>query len=151
MLATDEGSTAKTTLGRYLASIRKDRNLTLREVEEKTKRQVSHAYLSQIETGAIKQPSPNAVHALAEAHEINFESLMERAGFVATSQRPDERRGRVTAFAEHNLTPEEEQELMEYLQFMRNRKRPDHKSELQHRPGTVKESTGSSALTELCP
>jgi len=36
---------SKTTLGKYLASIRKDRGLTLRQVEEASEREVSNAYL----------------------------------------------------------------------------------------------------------
>ena len=35
------------TLGEYLASIRNDRKMSLRAVEEKTHKQVSNAYLSQ--------------------------------------------------------------------------------------------------------
>ena len=43
--------TVKITLGQYLASIRADRKMTLREVEEATNKVVSNAYLSQIENG----------------------------------------------------------------------------------------------------
>ena len=39
----------KPTLGQYLASIRADRKMTLREVEAATNKGVSNAYLSQIE------------------------------------------------------------------------------------------------------
>lgn len=116
---------ATVTLGKYLASIRNDRGLSLRSVEEKTDKQVSNAYLSQIENDKIQQPSPNILHALAELYEINFEILMEKAGYItATSARDQsDRHGRAATFAEHNLTPEEEIELMAYLEFMR-RKRP---------------------------
>lgn len=44
-----EDSGAKITLGQYLASIRADRRMTLRQVEEATENEVSNAYLSQIE------------------------------------------------------------------------------------------------------
>lgn len=53
-----KGGSGGRTLGQYLASIRADRKLTLRDVEDQTKREVSNAYLSQIETGKIQQPSP---------------------------------------------------------------------------------------------
>lgn len=111
------------TLGEYLASIRNDRNLSLRAVEERTNKQVSNAYLSQIETGKIQQPSPNILHALAELFEIDFEKLMEKAGYItptAARQQPA-RHGRAATFAEHNLSPGEERELMQYLEFMRKR------------------------------
>lgn len=119
------GDGASVTLGKYLASIRNDRGLSLRAVEEKTKRQVSNAYLSQIENDKIQQPSPNILLVLADLYEINFESLMEKAGYISHSSKRDhaERHGRVATFAEHNLTPDEEIELMQYLTFMRKRKR----------------------------
>jgi transcriptional regulator with XRE-family HTH domain len=120
-----ERSTVKPTLGQYLASIRSDRNMTLREVEEATNKQVSNAYLSQIEKDKIRKPSPNILHCLAELYGISFENLMERAGYFmsSTKRAEDDRHGRVATFAEHNLTPEEESELMQYLQFIRGRKR----------------------------
>jgi transcriptional regulator with XRE-family HTH domain len=81
MLApTDERSTSKRTLGQYLASIRVDRKMSLRDVEEATSKQVSNAYLSQIENDKIKKPSPNILHALAEFYAISFENLMDLAG-----------------------------------------------------------------------
>ena len=72
-------------LGQYLASIRNDRGFSLRAVEEYTKKQVSNAYLSQIENGKIQQPSPNILHALAELYRIDFEQLMEKAGYITGS------------------------------------------------------------------
>ena len=94
-------------------------------MEERTKKQVSNAYLSQIENDQIKQPSPNTLNALAELYEISLEKLMIKAGYITPSskRKSGERHGRVATFAEHNLTAEEEQELMDYLEFMRSRKK----------------------------
>jgi transcriptional regulator with XRE-family HTH domain len=130
MLApTDERNTSKRTLGEYLASIRVDRKMSLREVEEATNKQVSNAYLSQIENNKIKKPSPNILHALAELYAISFENLMDMAGYISGTKRADtERHGRIATFAEHNLTAEEETEMLQYLEFMRNRKKPGDKS-----------------------
>ncbi|MGY4319099.1 helix-turn-helix domain-containing protein [Bradyrhizobium sp. JR3.5] len=126
---TDERNTSKLTLGQYLASIRVDRNLSLREVEEATNKQVSNAYLSQIENNKIKKPSPNILHALAELYAISFENLMDMAGYISGNKRADtERHGRIATFAEHNLSAEEETEMLQYLQFMRARKKPGDKS-----------------------
>lgn len=112
------------TLGRYLASIRTDRKMTLREVEEATRKRVSNGYLSQIENDRIGKPSPNVLHSLAEIYSISFENLMERAGYLMSSARrsDDQRHGRVATFAEYNLTEEEESELLQYLQFIRSRR-----------------------------
>ncbi len=130
MLATtDERSVVKPSVGKYLASIRVDRGMTLRSVEEATNKQVSNAYLSQIENEKIQKPSPNILHALAELYGISFEKLMEMAGYIVpgTKRSDSERHGRVATFAEHNLTTEEEAALIEYLQFIR-RKRPGDKT-----------------------
>ena len=118
-------SNQKLSLGQYLASIRQDRRMTLRQVEEATNKEVSNAYLSQIENGKIKQPSPNVLHSLSEIYAIDYGQLMEMAGHVTPSKNrtEDQRHGRVATFADHNLTPGEEAELVEYLQFIRRRKR----------------------------
>jgi len=101
--------------------------MTLRQVEEATDRQVSNAYLSQIENDRIGKPSPNVLHALAETYAISFEKLMEKAGYLMPSTRrsDNDHHGRVATFAEYNLTEDEESELLQYLQFIRSR-RPPH-------------------------
>ena len=116
-----------TTLGQYLSSIRTDRQMTLREVEEATDRRVSNAYLSQIENDKIQKPSPNILHSLAEVYAISFENLMDKAGYLMppTGRAEGERHSRVATFAEYNLTSEEESELMHYLQFLRSKKPHD--------------------------
>jgi HTH-type transcriptional regulator, competence development regulator len=120
-----EQAEAKLTLGQYLASIRTDRKLTLRQVEEATNKEVSNAYLSQIENDKIKQPSPNVLHALSEIYAVDYAQLMEMAGHVTPTRGrgQDQRHGRVATFANHNLTTAEEVALIEYLQFIRSRKR----------------------------
>ena len=101
--------------------------MTLREVEEATNRQVSNAYLSQIENDRIGKPSPNILHSLAETYAISFENLMEKAGYLmsSTSRSDDDRHGRAATFAEYNLTEDEESELLQYLQFIRGRRQAD--------------------------
>jgi hypothetical protein len=52
---------------------------------------------------------------------------MERAGYISTStttRGADKRHGRVATFAEYNLSDEEQAALLEYLQFIRGRKKP---------------------------
>ena len=125
MPAREENPVVKTTLGQYLESIRKDRGMTLRQVEEGTNKEVSNAYLSQIEQNKIQKPSPNILHALSEFYAINYEKLMEMAGYIAPSKgrRDDQKHGRVATFAEHHLTSGEEAELLDYLKFLRSKKR----------------------------
>ena len=122
---TTEETRATLTLGQYLASIRGDRRMTLRQVEEATRKQVSNAYLSQIENDQIQKPSPNILHALADLYAISFEKLMGMAGYFPSqaSISQGQRHGRAATFAEHNLTSEEEAELLDYLRHIRSRKR----------------------------
>ncbi len=121
----------KLTLGQYLASIRNDRRLSQRDVEKATNKVVSNAYLSQIETDQIKRPNPNILHALAELYAVSYEDLMERAGFVVPTRSrrgAEQRHGRVATFADHNLTDEEEAELVSFLGYLRSRKKPGGQS-----------------------
>lgn len=110
-----------TTLGDELRSIRETRGLTLRAVEKLTG--ISNAYLSQLETGKIEKPSPNYLHKLAEAYNIPYDLLMEKAGYISRSEeRPRQQNlmGAALATAE-DITSEEAAELMKYLAFLRSK------------------------------
>lgn len=111
-------------LGSYLASLRAARRLTLREVERATGGDVSNAYLSQLEHGKISRPSPNILYSLAEVYGVSYNILMKRAGYIVDkgSRKASESHGRIATSAIDNLTPEEEDELLDYLAYMRSRK-----------------------------
>ena len=108
-------------LGPYLKSVRKSKQLSLRDVEEATDNEVSNAYLSQLENGKISRPSPNVLHCLSEVYGVSYERLMERAGYVSPSsaRRVGEKHGRAASFAIESLTAEEETELLKYLSWYR--------------------------------
>src|SRR5215213_8592693 len=77
-------------LGQYLWTIRKASAMSLRQVEEASEKQVSNAYLSQLETGRITSPSPAILRELASVYEsrlpkdapvvCSYERMMELAG-----------------------------------------------------------------------
>ena len=115
----------KPTLGQYLASIRLDRRMSLRQVEEASEKQVSNAYLSQLENEKIQQPSPIVLNQLAEIYGIDYLQLMELAGYMPARKAHDDsqRHGRAATFAEHNLSAEEESEMLEFLKYLRTRKK----------------------------
>lgn len=122
-----KNTTKKTglSLGSYLSSIRADRGLTLREVQEKTGNEVSNAYLSQIEREMVPKPSARVLRALADVYKIDGMNLLELAGYVGrTSRQPNLRHGRSNAFAEHNLTPDEEVAMLDFLRWHRHQNRP---------------------------
>ena len=108
-------------LGALLADLRTAKGFSLREVEEATGNAVSNAYLSQLENGKIKKPSPNVLHRLAEVYVVPYEALMEKAGYLLPSEGKGGRRRRLAAFAIDDLTAEEEEELLKYLAFIRSR------------------------------
>ncbi|HWZ45246.1 MAG TPA: helix-turn-helix transcriptional regulator [Candidatus Saccharimonadales bacterium] len=110
------------TLGEFLLHVRTTKRLTLRQVEEATNREVSNAYLSQLEHGRIAKPSPNILYSLASVYAVPYERLMEKAGYIIETSKRDvgEKHGRVATFANENLTTEEEEDLLKYLAFLRS-------------------------------
>lgn len=112
-------------LGQFLWDVRNARGMTLRQVEEAC--EVSNAYLSQLETGKIKQPSPHILHELAEVYGVPYETLMKKAGYIKGDDKEKKakgtRKGRVATFADKELTEQEEEELLKYLAFLRMRKK----------------------------
>jgi len=110
-------------LGALLADLRMAKGLSLRQVEEATDKAVSNAYLSQLENGKIKKPSPNVLHNLAAVYAVPYEALMEKAGYLLPAANGGRRRRRLAAFAIDDLTVEEEEELLKYLAFLRWRPR----------------------------
>jgi transcriptional regulator with XRE-family HTH domain len=113
----------QTSLGPYLASIRASRKMTLREVEEATGKEVSNAYLSQLENGKINKPSPHILHSLAEVYGVDYAILMERAGYIVKPRANQERHGTVPTFAIEHLTQDEEKALLAYLKLYRTERK----------------------------
>lgn len=114
------------TLGEFLANIRRVKGLTLREVEEASTH-VSNAYLSQLENNKISKPSPHILHALATVYAVPYEVLMEKAGYITptkeTPKSAKQKHGRSMTFAFEDLTPQEEEALLDYLGYLRSRKK----------------------------
>jgi len=111
-----------TALGALLADLRIAKGLSLREVEAATGRLVSNAYLSQLEHGKIRKPSPSVLHSLAGVYAVPYEALMEKTGYLLPSASGEGGpRRRLAAFAIDDLTAEEEEELLKYLAFLRSR------------------------------
>lgn len=119
------GASGRVTLGQYLSAIRSDRNLSLRQVEEATGKEVSNAYLSQLENDKVKQPSPNILHALSSLYAVDYVGLMERAGYLNSQEviAVEKRHGRAATFADIDLSSEEETELLRFLKFIRSEKK----------------------------
>lgn len=112
-------------LGARLVQLRSATGMTLRQVEEATDREISNAYLSQLENGKISKPSPNILHTLAGVYEARYEELMELAGYILSEpkQSSGRRQGRVAALSIKDLTAEEEDALLKYAAFLRSQRK----------------------------
>lgn len=116
-------------LGEYLRHLRAAKQLTLRDVEESAG--VSNAYLSQLEQGKITKPSPHILHKLAAFYQIPYETLMEKAGYIKRAPAGKKagiglrsmRSGQLAMSALTGVSPEEEEELLKYLAFLRSQKK----------------------------
>lgn len=108
------------TLGNCLREARLAKGLSLRAVEEATG--ISNAYLSQLESGKVKQPSPVTLHDLSELYGISYADLMILAGYpVPSRKKMDPDADRILArFG--NVSDEEADALSEYLSFLRKRR-----------------------------
>jgi len=106
-------------IGAYLKEIREKRKLTLRKVQDLTG--VSNAYLSQVENGRIKKPSPPVLHKLSDCFQIPYERLLKLTGYPTQENNLAQPQYRTGDWVE-DVTPEEEERLKEYLEFLRSRK-----------------------------
>src|SRR5215475_1048674 len=98
------------TLGQFLKSAREDRALSLRGVEKETG--ISNAYLSQLESDKIKQPSPTLLHKLAETYEVPYSALLELAGYPANQAGEETPPGSRLAARLGRVTKKEEDALV---------------------------------------
>jgi HTH-type transcriptional regulator, competence development regulator len=107
-------------LGTYLAAARNRKGLSLRAVEAETG--ISNAYLSQLETGKIREPSPSNLHKLGELYGVSYATLLKLAGHPVPGG--DARRLPESGIAARlgPTTKEEEEALVDYLAFLRTKR-----------------------------
>lgn len=103
------------TLAEIVRELRAVTGESLRAVENATG--ISNAYLSQIESGAAKKPSPDKLYALAKHYGVPYRDLMRAAGHVQhgaadTGRLPNKFE---LALMSMNLTPSEEDQVLRYV------------------------------------
>jgi transcriptional regulator with XRE-family HTH domain len=106
--------------GQYFKALRESKGLKLRDVEKSAG--VSNAYLSQLESGKVKQPSPLILHKLSELYGVNYDILMEKVGYPASKPREKSNANEI-AYKIGEISGDEEIELLNYLKFIRDRKK----------------------------
>lgn len=109
------------TLGQFIKAVRESKGLSLRGVENSTG--ISNAYLSQVEGDKIKQPSPIILHKLGKLYNTSYAALLSLAGYPVPSADADTAYQTGLTARVGNVTQDEENALVEYLEFLRARRR----------------------------
>lgn len=110
----------KKTLGQTLQESRKLSGLTLRQVEEAI--DISNAYLSQLENDKIKKPSADVLYKLSSLYRIDLEILLYASGIIKDKPSGKGVVGGRLASKGIQLTAKEEEQLLQYLKFLRSKK-----------------------------
>lgn len=104
-------------LGRELRNVRRVRGLSLKAAADPAG--ISATYLQKLETGEVKNPSPNVLYGLSGTLDMPYPDLMELAGYVV----PD--RGEMAAnpfehaLAASDLTAEERSAVAAFIGYLR--------------------------------
>lgn len=117
-----EPTPAGNDLGRKLRRARDRKDISLSAAAAVA--DISTAYLQKLEAGGVKQPSPNILHQLAQALDLDYAELMRLAGYIVPNRADDtgRRRNELTyALSSEELTEEEAEELAKYLDWYRTR------------------------------
>lgn len=88
--------------GPYMRKLRKQKGLTLKEVEKAAR--VSNSFLSQVERGVRNPPKPDILNRLARAYSVPAQNLMEAAGYIKSNPNEMRERERVELAYQHVIT-----------------------------------------------
>jgi hypoxanthine phosphoribosyltransferase len=109
-------------LGEYLREQRRNLGLTLRETALRTgEKGLSRSYLSQVETGKIRRPSPETLSLLVTAYQVDYDELLRKAGYGGVSS--DQAPGWMPADTTR-LNPDDQQTVAQYIEYLLWRQSP---------------------------
>jgi len=109
------------TFGAVLKQAREVRELSA--IETARAAGISPAYLSRLESDAVKRPSPHVLHQLSEALTVPYAELMRLNGYRVPGETDQSATETVGAALFADLTDDERDELVEYLAWYRARRR----------------------------
>jgi HTH-type transcriptional regulator, competence development regulator len=113
-----EVSAVGSALGDELRSVRQLKGFSLKAVADPAG--ISTAYLQKLETGDVKNPSPNVLHGLARVLEVSYPTLMELAGYVMpNTEDPGAPRAFDYALSSTDLTDEERRAVAAFVAHLR--------------------------------
>ena len=119
-------------LGTELRHLRLKKGASLRKVQAETG--VSNPYLSQLERGVATNPAPTKLQALADYYETSYLDLLGHAGYlpngvtqsppslIASSENMEMRDSSLSANLSE-LTDDEENLVLQYIEFLKSRRR----------------------------
>ena len=107
-------------LGSTLKELREIHRFTLRQVEEAT--DISNAYLSQLENDKIAKPSANVLYKLSNIYNVELDTLLAAAGIIGKTS-SNKLLNAVALSSDSSLTKEEEEALLAYLRFIRQKQK----------------------------
>jgi HTH-type transcriptional regulator, competence development regulator len=103
---------------------------TLSTVDAARAAGISPAYLSKLENDAVKKPSPHVLHQLSEALTVPYAELMRLNGYrVPGKSSTTDASETVGAALFSDVTDDERAELLDYLAWMRARRRSDRRAD----------------------
>ena len=107
-------------LGQVMRAARQAKGLSLRALEKLVG--VSNAHLNQVETGRILQPSMALLFAISEALDLDYTELLRLAGHVEARLPSTGAVPGVSFRGSEDLTPEEADEVMRFIELLKKRK-----------------------------
>ena len=128
-------------LADYLYYLRKHRKFSMRDVElaakELLRRKIikkdgliSYAYISNIESRRVSNPSPIILRTLAIVFGVDQEMMFEKAGYLDKKRPKLEEDVAFTLMLKEvaRMTDDEKQSLLDYIDFVKSRRRKYEKS-----------------------
>lgn len=113
------------TLGTTLKESRKLLGFTLIDVQNVTG--ISNAYLSQLENDKIKSPSVNILSKLSSMYRVSLKDLLAKANLIDKEKAREEEVNlnfaQQVAFRSEDLTEEERDHVLKYLEFIKTQKK----------------------------
>lgn len=112
-------------VGSHLKAVRLAAGLSLRAVQERTDGRVKNGYLSQIENGEIKSPSPTILHDLSQVYGADYADLLDRAGHPVPASAGGSVASPITGIptsALADLDDREQREVLDFLAFLKSRR-----------------------------
>ena len=110
-----------TSMGTTLRQAREVRELSA--VDAARSSGISPAYLSRLESDAVRKPSPHVLNRLSEALGLPYADLMRLSGYLVPGEAGRSSNQAIGTALFADLTEDEREELLEYLAWYRSRHR----------------------------